>query len=109
MEDAYIQSFPESSNIVLYLTLNTLDIEDLIEDKFSYIIKLNTIIDLIKNTESEYSKSVAILFEKRGDLKIDIGDKLGACKDYESGLKIIDDEYKNFADRLKEKQLKNCN
>jgi tetratricopeptide (TPR) repeat protein len=109
MEDAYIQSFPESSNIVLYLTLNTLDIEDLIEDKFSYIIKLNTIIDLIKNTESEYSKSVAILFEKRGDLKIDIGDKLGACKDYESGLKIIDDEDKNFADRLKEKQLKNCN
>ncbi|MDC3348578.1 hypothetical protein OAV51_00475 [Flavobacteriaceae bacterium] len=109
MEDAYIQSFPESSNIVLYLTLNTLDIEDLIEDKFSYIIKLNTIIDLIKNTEIKYSNSVAILFEKRGDLKIDIGDKLGACKDYESGLKIIDDEYKNIADRLKEKQLKNCN
>ena len=106
-------SDPEDDNTLYSLGLNTLNFIEISEDKFTSIIKINEVIELIDNLNHTDNYLVkAYLIEKRGDIKTEIGDKNGACNDYQLSLELFE-EYKEIFEeeynRVKELISENCN
>ena len=63
--------------------------EDLINDEFTFIIKLNTIIDIIIQNTTASNTTLSNLLRIRGDRMLELGDESGACEDYKKALSFI--------------------
>ena len=105
-------SDPEDDNTLYSIGLNTLNFIEISEDKFTSIIKINEVIELIDDLNHMDNYVIkGYMFERRGDVKIEIGDKNGACNDYQLSLELFA-EYENKEEeynRVKELISENCN
>ena len=102
--DAFFSTASEIQNAdTYYLIMLTYSIIELETDDFKNIIRLNKIIDAFPD-----SLLTPFVFRSRGDIKIAIGDKTGACEDY-NAAKILNTDYQELKDYLDEKIQEHCN
>ena len=86
-QNAFIASLGDAeTNVLKNLEGIIYMMEDLIDDEFTFIIKLNTIIDSIIQNASSSNSTLSNLLRIRGDRKLELGDESGACEDYEKAL-----------------------
>ena len=86
-QNAFIASLGDAeTNVLKNLEGIIYMMEDLIDDEFTFIIKLNTIIDSIIQNASPSNSTLSNLLRIRGDRKLELGDESGACEDYEKAL-----------------------
>ena len=102
--DAFFSTASEIQNAnIYYLIKLTYSITELETDEFKNIIRLNKIINAFP--DNLYTPFV---FRSRGDIKIEIGDKTGACEDY-NAAKSLNPDYQELKDYLDEKIQEHCN
>ena len=102
--DAFFSTASEIQNANIYYLLKlTYSIIELETDEFKNIVRLNKIINAFP--DSLYTRFV---FRSRGDIKIEIGDKTGACEDY-NAAKSLNPDYQELKDYLDEKIQEHCN